>query len=429
MNQNSETQSENHDRLKKFDRWLYTPSSSTPLFLRLLGFCLMISGIWQLAALTIGPFSISPWTLNGQPIELWRLPLVVDMVIYCVYYSCALALMLGSKNKLHLVLTTVIFFCTASREEAAIGSNFQYMLFTYLIACLFYNSKRTCTARLMQISMCSCYFWAFIHKLEPDFLHGFTLSAIFLDGWGLRSFWVPIVKSLHPSLLMMQAMSLAAVAIEGFLTFGLWFNSTRRVAVLIGIAFHLTLSLFLTIIDFASLIMLLGYVPLWGLGKAGETEPLSNGDRPNPSYLNLYLAAAAGLFIMLSPMRTVIPPTLDLPFAYLDPNVGDFGMFSVKHQIETVEIFEMIDGKSIRVNNEGRMGNLDTEREVKALTKYLARTNPSIEQIEVRVNTNLNNRRTKCETFIAKLLNGKVQVESKEKILDRSAAVLHPSEI
>ncbi len=427
-------------RFRKFEQWLYAPSSSMPLFLRSLGAVLMISGLWQLSALTIGPFSVSPWSINGQPLELSRLPLVADMLIYCIYFGAAACLILGRKSQIPLILVSIIFVSTASREIAAITSNFQYILLTYAFAALFAYTKKSCTARLVQLSLSSCYFFAVIHKLSPEFLSGHTLWAVFVDGWGLREFWIPLVQMVNPSLVLMQVLSIIVVLVEAFLAWGLCFKATRRAAVLVGIALHLTLSIFLTVIDYASLVMLLGYVLIWGLDarspRLDQTpdQSIHPAAKPTPAsearvvpgpgkrkLRHLCPALAVALFIVLAPLRGFLPPLNWLPIPSLDPMIGNFGMFSEKCQIDKVEIDETVDERVMPMSITGRMGQIGSEREVLSLARYFARTT-NVDELKVKVRMNINNRWTKYKTFTAKPSNESFVVDYQEQSV-RSADV------
>lgn len=91
---------------------------------------------------------------------------------------------------------------------------------------------------LVKAQVSLVYGFAALSKLNEAFLSGGILSG--LVGEGL----VPVPESFIRFETMFP-LALAAVAVEGFLSFGLWLRRTRGPAVWCGIAFHVTIALLL----------------------------------------------------------------------------------------------------------------------------------------------------------------------------------------
>lgn len=91
---------------------------------------------------------------------------------------------------------------------------------------------------LVKAQVSLVYGFAALSKLHEAFLSGGILSGVVGDGL------VPVPESFIRFETMFP-LALAAVATEGFLSFGLWLRSTRRLAVWCGIAFHVAIALLL----------------------------------------------------------------------------------------------------------------------------------------------------------------------------------------
>lgn len=91
---------------------------------------------------------------------------------------------------------------------------------------------------LVKAQVSLVYGFAALSKLNEAFLSGGILSGLMGDGL------VPVPDSFIRFETMFP-LALAAVATEGFLSFGLWLRRARRLAVWCGIAFHVAIALLL----------------------------------------------------------------------------------------------------------------------------------------------------------------------------------------
>lgn len=102
---------------------------------------------------------------------------------------------------------------------------------------------------LMMTQVSVCYLFAALSKINPNFLTGHPLHG-----------WIRWELPLWSTFLM----AVGTVATELFLAFGLWFERTRRVAVPLGLALHL--SIVVLMVDRGPLVAFaLTIVPVYGL--------------------------------------------------------------------------------------------------------------------------------------------------------------------
>lgn len=100
--------------------------------------------------------------------------------------------------------------------------------------------------RLIVLQMAAIYFWGAVNKTGPHFLSGDRLEAIFMwahSGRPLESLF------LSPTFLIVG--SVAAVAVEYFLAFGILVRGLRPIAVPLGLAFHAALFVTLPLATFS----------------------------------------------------------------------------------------------------------------------------------------------------------------------------------
>ena len=100
--------------------------------------------------------------------------------------------------------------------------------------------------RVVQVTVCTIYFCTFLWKFNPGWLSG-DIMQIFDELGSLRGPFAPWILAVFPY----QFLSLGTLAIEGLFPFLVWHSSTRRVALVFGILFHLNIDLMMNVNTFS----------------------------------------------------------------------------------------------------------------------------------------------------------------------------------
>ncbi len=100
-------------------------------------------------------------------------------------------------------------------------------------------------ARLIALQVTALYLFATLGKLDVAFLSGERLEMIAGEVY-MTSAWTP--PGLHVAALVS---AWGVVAMEGFLTFALWFRRTRPLAILVGLFLHAMLYVLIPVATFS----------------------------------------------------------------------------------------------------------------------------------------------------------------------------------
>jgi hypothetical protein len=106
--------------------------------------------------------------------------------------------------------------------------------------------------RLICVTLSTVYFWTAFDKINPAFLSGARLEHFYMSFFGGSDY--PDIPGFH---VFCVIAAWCTIALELFLAFGLWFRRTRRIAVVLGIGFHVVLYLTLPVATFSILTILL----------------------------------------------------------------------------------------------------------------------------------------------------------------------------
>ena len=133
---------------------------------------------------------------------------------------------------------------------------------------------------LLRLQFTSVYFFTVIAKLAAGqgWLTGETLYRILNSpryGLWLLSQW-GVSRELCISL------SVGTLAMEWFVAFGLWFEKTRKLAILVCVFLHLSMALTLRVSVLFHLLMI-GHLLLFASSKSRHTKPLYPSDQARPS--------------------------------------------------------------------------------------------------------------------------------------------------
>jgi hypothetical protein len=106
--------------------------------------------------------------------------------------------------------------------------------------------------RLISVTLSTVYFWTAFDKCNPAFLSGARLEHFYMYFYHGSDY--PDIPGFH---VLCVVAAWGTVALEFFLAFALWFRRTRKLAVVLGIAFHLALYVTLPVATFSMLTILL----------------------------------------------------------------------------------------------------------------------------------------------------------------------------
>jgi hypothetical protein len=381
---------------------LYLPNGYVQLIRRL-------TGLWLLGILPIEfhycfyelPYRVPGWRFGLWTLELPAAPLWLDGFFWFAYALSALWLMFGSKSRIIAFVPAAVLFYFGSHERLAFGCSYTIMLFIYLVALLFYREPLSCTRRLIQFGVSTCYFFAAVNKLFPDFLSGETLNEIFNHCWMLKPFWHPFAARFETPPLILAALSLVTPAVEAFIALGLWHRKTRIYAVILGVLLHAGIFIFIDDVDVFASVMLTGYLAFFDKRSAVHTT----GGLPEQSGFSLDKLLAAGcLLIMLwLPLRFYIPlgPTgrpVSL-LSHFDHAPWGWGMFMFREQIESVKAgFLTADGLWHEVELKERMTRASSDDEMLAMARFILRQQPDAQEATVEICLRVNSRRLLIKT-------------------------------
>jgi uncharacterized membrane protein YphA (DoxX/SURF4 family) len=106
--------------------------------------------------------------------------------------------------------------------------------------------------RLICVHVSTVYFWSAFDKCNPAFLSGARIEHFFMSFYNGSDY--PEIPGFH---IITLALAWGTVALEFFLAIGLWLRRTRRIAMLAGVIFHLTLYLALPVATFSIMTMVM----------------------------------------------------------------------------------------------------------------------------------------------------------------------------
>ncbi|MDV7999894.1 HTTM domain-containing protein [Rhodococcus sp. IEGM 1408] len=95
--------------------------------------------------------------------------------------------------------------------------------------------------QLLKLQLAIVYTFAALTKVNETYLSGSELYASMVQ----HLFWQTVV-GVDPEPAFLIAVSVASIVVEAFLAVGLWFARTRRITLVIGLCFHLSLVVLVT---------------------------------------------------------------------------------------------------------------------------------------------------------------------------------------
>lgn len=197
---------------------------------------------WRIGSRVVDPSTLKAPLIPGLTVssEL-LLPLMVTWVI------CAVLFTVGIRIRVVGAILTACMFITLLADEQ-LYSNHLYLLAIEVLLLTFAGSAKVQDPEknatvpawpvvLLKIQLSIVYAFAAITKITPLFLSG-ALLYLNLRRTGLFAL-PPSLRTLP----ILSILSVVAVLTEIFLSLALWSNKYRRVGVVVGVLFHITLTL------------------------------------------------------------------------------------------------------------------------------------------------------------------------------------------
>lgn len=311
--------------------------------------------------------------------QLPQPPVWLGVIEWSCYVLCSLALVAGLRRRLCYAIPAAILLSNSFIEGRALTS-FIIVLFTYLLAFLFYNKPVNCTRRLIQLSVSICYFFAAANKIHPEFLSGRTMYDLLHYYWDLRLAFQPFVGSLHFTLEQARVMGLLVIATELFLTLGPWFARTRKPAFAVSIAMHSAISIMLNGLEIYGPILWCGLLSFFDKKSAVPSEPSGS------TLKELSAASAIAVLLLFMPLRYYFAPAKLFSMTFLDRAPWAYTMF-IFHEDSTVRSLRYRDnaGGWHDLPQKFRIAQTASTNDIIALFHYLERQYGQAVEFEVDV--------------------------------------------
>lgn len=192
----------------------------------------------------LGARVLDPNTLKAPLIPGLTVPLEVLFIIIPVWVIAAVLFTLGRWLRVSGPILTVCMFLTLLMDEQ-LWSNHLYLLTLEVLLLTIAGtvarpragSVQAWPVALLKIQLSIVYIFAAVTKITPTFLSG---AVLFLNL--RREGWLALPASVR-TLPVLSALSAATIVTEIFLAFALWSPKYRRIGVVVGIMFHLALTL------------------------------------------------------------------------------------------------------------------------------------------------------------------------------------------
>ena len=203
----------------------------------------MLRGVegWRIGSRVVDPSTLKAPLINGLTLssEL-LLPLIITWIICAVLFTAGVFIRVAG-----LILTACMFVTLLADEQ--LYSNHLYLIAIEVLLLTFVGSgkiqfrKKNATVSawpvvLLKIQLSIVYAFAAITKITPVFLSG---AILYLN---LRRTGIFALPPSLRTLPILAVLSVAAVLTEIFLSLALWSKKYRRVGVVVGVLFHLTLT-------------------------------------------------------------------------------------------------------------------------------------------------------------------------------------------
>ncbi|HEY9869819.1 MAG TPA: HTTM domain-containing protein [Candidatus Obscuribacterales bacterium] len=282
--------------------WFCTARGYLPLIRRLLGVILLGCLPYEVLAFSPGAVDGTGWRLGVLFLQAPSPPEWLTVGAWAAYILAALYMIfgIGGDSRLVPAVPALVLLYYGFVDERAFHSSFVILAFTYLVAFMFDSPTVSCTRRLIQISVSSCYIFSALHKLHPEWSGGHTADELFNQGWGVRPELAVFFRSLHLSSDVLAVAAWLIILWELFLGIAPWFKKTRKLAYAGAVVLHLGISVMISFLEIFALTMWVGLLAFFE-GRQADQE--HSGCRKGCPPASTYAAAAWALVLVFMPLR------------------------------------------------------------------------------------------------------------------------------
>ncbi len=370
---------------------LYKEPGYLDLMKILIGLCLI--GILPLELFIVfgyGPYHVPAWRI-GQHFFVFPEPAIwVSVVVWLLYFCACICMVIGKGGRLVPFLLFAVWLYYQTLDRHIFQSSFVIMMSVYLLAFSIDRRPRSLSRVLIRVAVSTCYIFAGLHKLHPEFFSGLTMYRLLSVGEMIRPELLPLIRSMNLSRFACEMCTYLVVMMELFIGIGLWFKPLRKAAVATGVVLHLSLTFFIPGIELFAPVMWTGYLAFFDKRRDALSVDLSKRVYSRP-------LAEALLAIIVSIMCVVMPARLFFasPYNYLHMSLYDrvpwgFSMFLFTENIKYVAASVREKGNWVNVALEGRMPNSSSRSDLIAMSYYLAKTHPQADCVRVENRLQIN---------------------------------------
>jgi hypothetical protein len=316
----------------------------------------------------------------------------------------------GWRRKWVIAIPFLIGTYFGFRDLWTMGSHFLILIWTYLFALLLETKGRSASRRIIQISIFFCYFYSAVQKLLcPDFTLGYSLQAEISDGWALNELWRSWLR-LEPPMIFWQLFAWLTVFAEAYIAFALFSPKLRRSAFILGIVFHLGISLFLDwYISLFSLAALISYLAFVDRKSEAVNPEYVSGSAPGSRLEHAGVLAFVALMTAV-PLRIYFFPERPLnTIVMLDRTPWSYCMFLDRTDTKSVQIrYKTEAGRWYDVPVTGRTRFAVIDSEVYSIANWVFQQHPEAQQVTVRLELEINRRWTQVKQLYSTREHGGV---------------------
>lgn len=359
---------------KQITDWFYLDEGRFAILSRLNGALGLLNAwvIFDLVQNTAKPYLVPAFRIGTTFIHPPELGPFINIGLAVLAIASCVALCAGLKQRIFPLLAAAILLYFGSRDILFFKPHFIVLNLCFFIASSFFHAGKSCTRRLIQLAVFSCYFYSAAHKLfYPDFMSGAVLESYATDPSYLRPFTISLLQGCN--LLTFQIMSWATVALEFFLAFALFSGKLRMFAIMLGSIFHAGIAVFMGWnLWIFSLTMLIGYVAfLPGTSTVEVKEESTLEPEKSVSGLEFAASLAFAVFMLLVPLRFYTLDHLDLR-GVADRAPWSFALFLCHEKTTNLDIFiQSSAGTWTKVEATDRMRWITSDSDLIALAKYM----------------------------------------------------------
>ncbi|MBX9720633.1 MAG: hypothetical protein K2X81_04470, partial [Candidatus Obscuribacterales bacterium] len=350
-----------------------------------------LTGLWLICCMPLqcmvlfrvgicGPYHVPAWRIGNTFLSLPDPPLWFSSALLLLEFFLYIALIAGVRKKF-IPAVLLIIFAYYQFIDIFFHCGFVILLAFYLIAFLIDRFPFSLSRRVIQISVSSCYLFAAVGKVHPEYFDGFTLYHMLGKGFVIRPQIRDLILSLHISHDMATFLSIFVIVLEVFLGLGLWFKSTRLFTAIVGVLFHCALTLSLPGIEPFAPVMCTAYLAFFEKRGDSTCRNLSF-KKPVSDMLLLFFVCFASIAM---PTRFYMMPREQLlSLSYFDRAPLGLAMYLFNEEVKSVQVsYQTSDAQWHQIDVQGRMAVCSSTSDMLSLAYYLQKMHPEADTIKI----------------------------------------------